>query len=548
MSGLKALTMMQLKDKVDMSYLKSTKKTIFKVVLSVVKFAIITALIWVGFFLLDFLNLVSLLPGIPQNFFTVVFTIMMLLSIIVSTYGQMKALYFGKDNQLLLTLPANKSTIFSSKILVHYFYELIRNLNYIMPLLLAYGIINAMPVLYWIWLIPAYIILTAVPVVIGALLSIPAMLVAILLKNNKWLQYPLVVVCVCAIVLGLIGIITIIPDNFDLLGSWGTTYWEIQDFINGFCEIFAPFGYLAIFAVGERNGISNHIFTTNQLLIILFLILGMVAVMAITFVLVRPIYFKMASVPFEFKKVKVNKIFANSKHSPGNAIVRKEGKLLLRDSEKLLSLGSIAIALPISILLLNKIFAAMDTRFTGMNMAVGFNILLILLIALSSNARLSYIYSEEGASSYLNKTSPQTYLKLLFNKLVINMSIMSASILATTIILAHFQGLDALQGIELFAFIEFLYLSHMLISAELDIMNPQNEQYQTTGGHANNPNETKSTILGFVLSALFAFLTYFFVLDNYKVVWLKMMLMAGALLLIRVWLYINKIKVYYKEK
>ena len=74
MSGLKALTMMQLKDKIDMSFLGSTKKTIFKVVLSLLKFIIITALIWVGFFLLDYLNLVSLLPGIPQEVFAIVFT------------------------------------------------------------------------------------------------------------------------------------------------------------------------------------------------------------------------------------------------------------------------------------------------------------------------------------------------------------------------------------------------------------------------------------------------------------------------------------------
>ncbi len=548
MSGLKALTMMQLKDKIDMSYLKSTKKTIFKVVLNVLKFAIITALIWVGFFLLDFLNLVSLLPGIPQNFFTVVFTIMMILSIIVATYGLMKSLYFGKDNQLLLTLPARKTVVFTSKILVHYFYELIRNVNYMLPLLLAYGIINAMPVGYWLWLIPAYIVLTAIPVVIGALLSIPAMLIAILLKNNKWLQYPLVVIFVAGIVLALIGLISIIPDNFDLLGSWGTTYWEIQDFITGFCEIFMPFGYLAIFAIGERNGVSNHIFTTTQLFVILFVVLGIIAVMAITFLLVRPIYFKMASVPFEFKKIKVNKVFANAKHTPAKSIVRKEGKLLVRDSEKLFSLVSIAIALPISILLLNKIFAAMDTRFTGMNMAVAFNILLILLIALSSNARLSYIYSEEGASSYLNKTSPQSYFKLLFSKLIINILTMTVSILATTIILAHFQGYGAIRGLELFFFIEFLYLAHLLISAELDIMNPQTEHYQTTGGHSNNPNETRSTILGFVLSALFALVSYFLVVENAQIVWLKMMLIAGALLLIRVWLYVNKIKVYYKEK
>ena len=548
MSGLKVLTMMQLKDKIDMSYLKSVKKTIFKVVMSIVKFGVITALIWLGFYLLDFLNLVSLLPGIPQEFLSILFTLMLILSMIVCTYGLMKSLYFGKDNQLLLTLPVKRATIFTSKLVVYYFYELIRNLTFMLPLLVAYALINSMSISFWLWLIPAYFVLTAVPVVVGALLSIPAMLIAIILKNNKWLQYPLVVVSVAAIVLALVGIISVIPENFDLFGTWGTTFWKIQDFMNDFCETFLPFTFVVEFMVGSRYGIKNTMFTGAQLYTALVLILALAAILAVTYLVVRPLFFKMASVPFEFKKIKTNKLFQNSKKGPVRAIVGKESKMLLRDSGQLFALVAIAIALPISILLLNKIFAAMDTDLTGMNLAVAFNILMILLISLSSNARLSYIHSEEGASSYLNKTIPQPFIKLLFSKLVINMLTMTVSILAAVIIFAQFQEYTFLQGLQLFTMIELLYLSHMLMSAEFDIMNPQTAHYQTTGGHSNNPNETKSTLFGFLISALFAYLTYFFITESSITIWFKLSIFAGIFFAIRLWLYINKIKVYYKEK
>ena len=548
MSGLKVLTMMQLKDKIDMSYLKSVKKTIFKVVMSIVKFGVITALIWLGFYLLDFLNLVSLLPGIPQGFFNIVFTLMLILSMIVCTYGLMKSLYFGKDNQLLLTLPAQKVTIFTSKLVVYYFYELIRNLTFMLPLLVAYAVINSMSILFWLWLIPAYFVLTAVPVVVGALLSIPAMLIAIILKNNKWLQYPLVTVSVALIVLVVISLISIIPENFDLFGTWGTTFWKIQDFMISFGKTFLPFTWVVEFAVGKRYGISNQLFTKTQLLTAVGLICVCVVIMIITFLVVRPIFFKMASVPFEFKKIKTNKLFQNQKHGPVNSIVRKEIKTILRDGTQLFSLLAIAISLPILILLLNKIFAAMDTMSVGMIMAVAFNILMILLISLSSNARLSYIFSEEGASSYLNKTSPQSYVKLLTSKLIINAVVMTVSIVASVVILTTFQGYTWIQGLEIFGFVEFLYLAHLLLSAELDIMNPQTAHYQTTGAHSNNPNETRSTMLGFLISAIFAFLTYFFVTESLKVAWFKLMMFGAIFLAIRIWLYVNKIKVYYKEK
>lgn len=548
MSGLKVLTMMQLKDKIDMSYLKSVKKTIFKVVLSLLKFGIITALIWVGFNLLDFLNLVSLLPGIPQEFLTIVFTLMLILSIIVCTYGLMKSLYFGKDNQLLLTLPVKRATIFTSKLVVYYFYELIRNLTFVLPLLVAYAMINSLSITFWLWLIPAYFVLTAVPVVIGALLSIPAMLIAIVLKNNKWLQYPLVVVCIAAIVLALMGLISIIPTNFDLFGNWGTTFWKIQDFMADFCEMFLPFTFVVEFMVGNRYGIKNTMFTGEQLYTALVLLLALAVILAVTYLVVRPLYFRMASVPFEFKKIKTNKLFQNQKKGPMRSIVRKETKMLLRDSGQLFALVAIAIALPISILLLNKIFAAMNTDLTGVNMGIAFNVLMILLIALSSNARLAYIHSEEGASSYLNKTSPQPFVKLLFSKLVINMLVISISILAAVIIFARFQNYTFLQGLQLYGMIELLYLAHMLMSAELDIMNPQTAHYQTTGSHSNNPNETKATLFGFLISAIFAYLSYFFVNESSIKVWSKLIIFAGIFFIIRLWLYVNKIKVYYKEK
>ena len=50
MKGLKTLVMMQLKDKLDMSFAKSVKQTIFRVVFSLLKFAVITAVIYLAFY------------------------------------------------------------------------------------------------------------------------------------------------------------------------------------------------------------------------------------------------------------------------------------------------------------------------------------------------------------------------------------------------------------------------------------------------------------------------------------------------------------------
>lgn len=547
MGGLKTLCKMQLKDRINLSFLKSTKQTIFKVVLSLLKFALITAVIYLGFYILSYLRLVSLLPGVPENLFEVIFTCLMLLSIIVCSFGLVKTLYFAKDNFMLLTMPVDRTKVFFSKLIVFYIYEFIRNLNYFLPLLVAYGMINKMPFYYYFWLVLAMFIITLIPVCIGALLSIPLMYVQNFVKSYKFLEYTLVVVLIAGVSIGLILVINAIPSNFDLIGTWGTTFWNIQNFLNKFNEIFKPFTWMSIAIVGKRYGISNNLFRLEQWIAILIILGGIAIVFGLTYLLVRPMYFHMASTPFEYKKEKITKTIPNKKRNAFWSGVIKDFKLNFRTPSKFYSLVAVIIGLPTSIFLLNKIYSAMDTRLTGTNMSIAFNILLILLIALSSNTTLAHIYSEEGNARYQLKTNPKPQMNSLVSKLVINSVFMTFSILVTVIIFASFLKISVINTILIFVFVESLYLGHMLHSVELDIMNPQTQRYQTEGDNLSNPNDLKSVIFAFLISIIFALITYFLISENMNIVWTKVVLLAVAYMLIRTWLFVNKIKVYYKE-
>lgn len=548
MKKLKTLVAMQLKDKLNLSFLKSKKQTIFKVVLSLLKFVIITAMIYVGFSILSSLRLVSILPGIPQNFFVLVFSIMFILSVIVCTFGLIKNLYFAKDNQVLLTLPASKTTIFSSKLIVFYIYEIIRNTTYMLPLFVAYGLINALPFYFYFWLLVSFLLVTALPVVLGALLSIPMMFISSFVKHQRWLEYILITAFISATIVGIIVIINAIPSNFDLIGTWGTTFWKIQSFLENFNKIFIPLVWVANSIIGERYGVSNNLFNKTQILSVLGVIGIIVLVLTITYLIVKPLFFKMASTPFEYKKKKVLKHIQNSKHSSFVSSLKKECITIFRMSEKIYGLLFVVIGLPISIFLLNKIYAAMDTRLAGGFMTIAFNILMILLISLASNTSMAHAISEEGASSYLIKTTPNSYIKNLLSKSFINFISMSLSILTSVIIFSIFAKFSVWSTFLIFIALQAIYISHLLYSLELDIMNPQDVHYQTTGTHVNNPNDIKSVLSSFLISAIFAFLTYFFIAENQYYIWYRILFIALLFLIYRVWSYINKIKVYYKER
>ena len=115
--ALVTLVKMQLKEKMDLGYLSSKRKLIFKTVWLLIEFTAITAIIGVVFYFIKLLGLFSLVHDIPVSIISLVFGFMLLLSIVTDTIGLMKSLYFSKDNTVLLTLPATPSLVFFSRFL-----------------------------------------------------------------------------------------------------------------------------------------------------------------------------------------------------------------------------------------------------------------------------------------------------------------------------------------------------------------------------------------------------------------------------------------------
>ncbi len=547
MTKLIPLVAMQLKDKLDFNKNAGFKAVLFKIIFTILKFVIITGLIYVGFAVLSMLNLVSLGSGIPDKFMLVLFTLMLSLSFVTCTIGLVKALYYSKDNQVLLTMPTNRVSIFFSKIIVYYIYEFVRNLTYLLPVLIAFGLINGYAFYYYLWALLSLTWVTGLTVIVGALLSIPAMLISIVFKNVKWLLYILVVVTIGLGVWGIVALINLIPTDINIVETWGTTFWEVQAFLDNFKLAVVPFAWVMESVVGYRYGIAHHLLYGKQWLCILGILGTIVALMGICYLLVRPLFFHFASSPFEYKRNYNAKSHKNKRIFGFFSALKTEILLYLRTPAKMFSLLGVAIGTPIAILLLNKIYNAMDTRLQGAYLTITFNVLVVMLLMLSSSVTMARVYSEDGNAAYLLKTNPKPYFNSLFAKLIPNAVIMTLSLVATTCVLAKTAS-SFINPTMLFICLEGFYLGHLLWSAELDVMNPQIAQYATTGGHTNNPNELKSTLYAFLISALLSGLLLLLIAEGVTTFWIKAMIVGIVFFIIRLYFYVMKIKVYYKEK
>jgi hypothetical protein len=110
-----------------------------------------------------------------------------------------------------------------------------------------------------------------------------------------------------------------------------------------------------------------------------------------------------------------------------------------------------------------------------------------------------------------------------------------------------FTSISWLDAIFMFLSIFMYALTHIVVSAEIDFLNPKMALYRTEGKASKNPNEIKSSILAFALSFVFFGIVLFFYLKDPNLLWLKLFLLTGGVLALRVYLFYYKAKVLFRE-
>ena len=546
--SLITLVKMQLKEKLDLGYLSSKRKLIFKLVWLIVEFAAVTAIITVIFHFIKLFGLLSLVHDIPVSVISLIFGLMLLLSVVTDTIGLMKSLYFSKDNTVLLTLPTTPSLVFFSKLATYYIYELRKSFMFTIPMFIAYGIAKGYGLIYYPWLILMFVLISVVPVLLSALLSIPAMFAYMFLNRVKVLQYLLYTLVCATAILAVWRLIGLIPDNINFIESWGDTYWEIQAFLNDYIRIFAPIYSFTELIVGRTIGITSVLFHSNTLTTLLIVIAIAILLLLFCFLCSKPLFCRMASTPFEFKRKNSIAAKSNRKLPTFVSAMKKELMLNLRSNAFIKLGGVLIVIMPMAIYLLNKIYAAMNTRLVGFQMTLCFSILIMLLIMLMTNIDIASVYSRDGSSSYLNKIQPTPYAVLLISKLIFPMIIALIGLIFTMNIFAIEAGLKPLDTLMIGIAVYGIYIAHLFSSAERDIMNPQYEQYATFNDQANNPNESGSGVMAIIMSVVVFVIALFLSSRGDESVWIKLAVISCVFAAFKVFTYLSKIKAFYKEK
>lgn len=552
MKSLFILVMMQLKEQMNFKRYQVENVKFFHILLSIVgaivKFVVVTAFC-LGFLIISrMLGLFSFqgLP-VPDTVISLVFSVMLLASVISCTVGLTKSMYYARDNAVLLTLPCPSLHVYLSKLIIFFIFEIRRNLSFLVPMFIAYYITHGYSAGAYLWMLFCMIWVSLFTVAIGAIFSIPAMWIANFFRQNKWLQITAMVATVAGAAVALFYAISLIPANIDLVAAWSTTYWQIQDFLEAYSNNFSYLYDFTRMLLGEIEHLDIYFNIGRTLLRFLVLAGSTLGILGVGLLVVRPLFYKMASTPFEYLK-KYVKPKKNKAKGKVFSSIHTNFLITVKNTNTIFANIGILISVPMLIFLLNKIFLAMKTREMGDNMIVAFNVLIMLLIVLNANCAISSLFSRDGQSSYLIKTLPSKYTLPIVAKLIPNTLFGVLAVAATAPILAITLPIATKDIAHIICAVEFIFIAHMFYSAQLDLMNPQTQLYASVGSTVSNSNETKSTVSAFLISFLTAGAVFFLLFEGAGYVYLKLILVALGILIYRTWMFFSMLKLYYKEK
>ena len=132
MKQLLQLTLFQLKDKIDMSWMKSKKALIQSIVFGILKFALVAAVVFGVLYALTRVGFISKYQDVLP-LFTMFLTVITFLNLCSSTYNLTKSLYLSDDNNVLITFPVNANKLFFSKLFLYFFYEFKKSITLLIP-------------------------------------------------------------------------------------------------------------------------------------------------------------------------------------------------------------------------------------------------------------------------------------------------------------------------------------------------------------------------------------------------------------------------------
>lgn len=530
---IKYLTLMQIGDSVrDMrtgSKARLAAKISLRLLLVVIMMAVFTAVFWA-------VNALFQLDPTRDMLISLLF-VMQIVSVIACLSSMMLTLFASKENTMLLAFPCNYSEIFLSKIIVFALEEMKKNLYFLLPMMVGFGIIGKVELAFWLQIPVMWLALCMFPVFIGAALAIPAIFIKRFMQNHVWLYAIVMAIVAGAAFFGIFTFLSGVEIPIRLVAMYGKFIATIKHsfvLVNKFALFYNWIG-LAMF--GE---------TVYLYLPLTLLILAVLGVLC--FVVAMPFYFKAASASNENSTTKKHKLTMSKKGGLFGTFFRKELKIQFRTFQSVNSMIIVVFIFPLITYVFNFLMSAINTNSMGRYMSIAFNMMIILSLLGTHNANSAASISMEGNEFAVLKTAPSNTSVIAWAKLAVSGLVNLASLCMMACMLLMTTRLQAVDIIFLMLSILCISLGQIAWGFEFDIRNPKITEYATKGdGVTDNGNVAKAMAIAFLVATAFGVLGLLFMSESYFFGWLRLVALSVGFVAARFYLLHSNLKAYFED-
>ena len=402
---------------------KGTGKPVF----TVLKVLIILALIAVVYaaYIFGVKQLISMfhLYEMSTEFLILFVAISELILTLFGISSVIKNLFRSGDNELMMRFPVTPGAVFAAKISIFILYQVIFTLVMELPVFIMFGIITAQTWSYYALLPVVLIFCIVFPLSIANLLAIPVMRIGARAKNMFALSLLVSVILVAA---GFAIYMNIIQGVVDYMKEEAMSFFsrETMGIVSEAAKYIYPSNWFVYMLIGEwRVGAS-----LLSLLVVAIFATG-------AFFLNKNYYLDTILRDIEGNGATFTIVTKNKERSPTWATFRREFLDIFRSSNYSFQYLCMAVAAPVMVYYCNKLAAAMGENSIGAIIVPALALMVMLIFCAIILSFAASSVSREGDNFYLTKIVPVSYRTQVLIKIALYMTVSTASILVTTILI-----------------------------------------------------------------------------------------------------------------
>ncbi len=438
---------------------------------------------------------------VTQELLAIVLLATQIVSLVFATGNIINTLYMSNDNEMLFCLPVTPNQLFISKILKIYINEVKVNAMISIPLFYVLGS-YAKPTFafgYYLSIIPLLIIMPITPIVLGAVISIPAMIIIKFLKKHAVLSVVVVFSLIASLLTAymyVLGKLAPIFTNIDLMGA---QQYDSLRTINNFINSFGP----KIGFYYQLSGAMLDLRTYGYVYPIF--IAACIVVAAATIFFTRYFFFKAAMSNLEktVKKKRERKYDTFKKRGVVASLFLKEFYCVFRSPSDIFEYFLFTILMPFIVFSCDKLLVGVAIDMGGTNMKPGAHLMVLAILAMLSNVSSASAISRDGGNFYSSKIIPVSFYSQMFVKFLFNATFTSIALIITAI--TSFFLFPAWEVILGTIAVMLAAAGHIAYCIDSDIKNPTVATEGNDQASIVSKTTPKSLVYGFAVGFIMGF-------------------------------------------